>query len=85
MKVADALNEIRAANTQRQHIEALPSQIATSEEQDAIDTEIARAAIKWRKRSVVECSMKIPEFDVSRPVKRVKKDFAKALGIKRKS
>jgi hypothetical protein len=85
MKVADALDEIRAANAWRLYIEALPLQRATSEEQDAKDTEIARAAITGRKRSATECSVGISEFNVSRPVKRVKNDFAKALDIKRKS
>jgi hypothetical protein len=46
MMVADALDEIHIANTRCQHIETLLSQIATSEEQNAKDTEIAQAATR---------------------------------------
>jgi hypothetical protein len=84
MKVANALDEICAANMRRQHIEALLSQLATGKEQDVKDTEITQAAIKGRKRSALDCLVDTSKFDISRPVKKVKKHFAKALGIKRK-
>jgi hypothetical protein len=90
IKVADALDEIRAANARREIVEAKPpvdSFVACADAQEAQNAQIAQAAFKGKKRSSPEPSMEAFELDfsIARPAKKVKKDFAKALGIKRRS
>jgi hypothetical protein len=90
--VADALDEIRAANTRREAVDAKSSvvMLALSRDgEDAEDAEIARAVFRGTKRCLLD--FEVPgeslnmEFSVSRPAKKVKKDFAKTLGIKRRT
>jgi len=89
--VADALDEVRAANARREGVgkECAAATLAPSREvEEAEDAEIARAVFKGTKRCSSDSgssgeSLNV-EFAVSRPVKRVKKDFAKTLGIRRK-
>jgi len=88
--VADALDEIRAANARREGVDAkcAPATLAPSREvEDAEDAEIARAVFRGVKRCSPESELSREslnvEFSVSRPTKKVKKDFAKTLGIRR--
>ncbi|KAI4927901.1 hypothetical protein J4E85_006414 [Alternaria conjuncta] len=89
--VADALDEIRAANARRGGVDKGCSAaiLAPSREvEDAEDAEIARAVFRGTKRCSLDSesrggSLNV-EFSVSRPAKKAKKDFAKTLGIKRK-
>jgi hypothetical protein len=90
MKVADALDEIRAANVRRETVEAKPpvdSFAASADAQEAEDAQIAQAALKGKKRSSPEPSLEAlkADFSIVRPAKTVKKDFTKTLGIKRRS
>ncbi|KAI4700678.1 hypothetical protein J4E81_003640 [Alternaria sp. BMP 2799] len=88
--VADALDEIRAANARRGGVDKGCSAaiLAPSREvEDAEDAEIARAVFRGTKRCSLDSesrggSLNV-EFSVSRPAKKAKKDFARALGIKR--
>jgi len=89
--VADALDEIRAANARREGVDkgyGVAALASSREVEDAEDAEIARTVFRGTKRcppdseSVGE-SLNV-EFLVSRQVKKAKKDFAKTLGIKRK-
>jgi hypothetical protein len=89
MAVADALDEIQAANARREDGKgkwSLGTVASSSISDEAEDAELARAAFKGKKR----CSPDVEadedlgvDFSVVRPAKR-KKDFGKALGIKRK-
>jgi len=89
--VDDALDEIRVANARREGV-GKGCSVATLEPlrevEDAEDADIARAVFRGAKRILPESEMSREslnvEFSVSRPVKKVKKDFAKTLGIKRK-
>ena len=90
MKVADALDEIRAANVLRETVAAKPpvnSFAASADAQKAEDAQIAQAAFKSKKRSSPEPSLEALEvnFSIERPTKKVKMDFAKALGINQRS
>jgi len=88
--VADALDEIRAANVRREGVDkecSVASLVPSREVEDAEDAEIARAIFRGTKRRSPDSgssgeSLNV-EFSVSRPVKKVKKDFAKTLGIRR--
>ncbi|KAI4656082.1 hypothetical protein J4E93_000799 [Alternaria ventricosa] len=89
--VADALDEIRAANARREGFgkECSLATLALSREvEDAEDAEIARAVFRGTKRCSPDLessgeSLNV-EFARARPVKKAKKDFAKTLGIRRK-
>jgi len=88
--VGDALDEIRAANAQREGVDKecsvatlAPSRVV----EDAEDAEIARAVFRGTKSCSPDSesrgeSLNV-EFSASRPAKKVKKDFARMLGIKR--
>ncbi|KAI4698182.1 uncharacterized protein J4E84_001317 [Alternaria hordeiaustralica] len=88
--VADALDEIRAANARREGVGkgcSLATLALSREVEDAEDAEIARAVFRGTKRCSPDSescggSLNV-EFSVSRPAKKVKKDLAKALGIRR--
>ncbi|KAI4930816.1 uncharacterized protein J4E92_004649 [Alternaria infectoria] len=89
--VADALDEIRAANARREGMDAkcaAATLASTKEVEDAEDAEIARAVFKGAKRCSPESELSREslnvKFSVSRPTKKVKKDFVKTLGIRRK-
>ncbi|KAI4945500.1 hypothetical protein J4E91_007842 [Alternaria rosae] len=89
--VADALDEIIAANARREGIDAKGSVVTRSssrEVKDAEDAEITRAVFRGTKRrspdSVSAGESMDVKFSVSRPAKTVKKDFARTLGIRRK-
>jgi len=89
--VADALDEIRAANARREGVGkecSLATLAPAREVEDAEDAEIARAVFKGVKRCSPESELSREslnvEFSASRPAKKAKKDFAKTLGIRRK-
>jgi len=89
--VADALDEIRAANARREGVDegcSVAGLAPSREVEDAQDAEIARAVFRGAKRCLPESESRGESlnvgFSVSRPVKKVKKDFAKTLGIRRK-
>ncbi|KAI4693481.1 uncharacterized protein J4E88_001853 [Alternaria novae-zelandiae] len=88
--VAGALDEIRAANARREGMDAkcaatIPA--SSREVEDAEDAEIARAVFRGAKRcspdSGTSGESQNVELSASRPAKKVKKDFARMLGIKR--
>jgi len=89
--VADALDEVRAANARRGGVEKEHTVVTSApsrEVEDAEDAEIARAVFRGTKRYSPESELPREslnvEFSASRPAKKVKKDFAKTLGIRRK-
>ncbi|KAI4664614.1 uncharacterized protein J4E79_002911 [Alternaria viburni] len=90
--VADALDEIRAANARREVVDkecSVANRVPSREVEDAHDAEIARAVFRGTKRCSPEsesCEESLNvEFSVSRPAKKAKKDFAKTLGIRKKT
>jgi hypothetical protein len=87
MKVADALDEIRAANARRDVKPSVDGGAVAADVQEVEDAEIARAAFKGRKRSAPDHEVDAfgVNFSMARPMKKGKKDFGKALGIKRKA
>jgi hypothetical protein len=87
MKVADALDDIRAANSRQEGKPIMDGFKVEVDVQEAEDAEIARAAFKGTKRSATDHEAEAfdVDFSTARPVKKVKKDFGKALGIKRKA
>lgn len=81
---------IRAANARREEVDAkltVATRAPLKDAEHAEDAEIAQAAFKGAKRppgsEPQEESVGV-EFSALRPAKKVKKDFARALGIKRK-
>ncbi|CAN9143323.1 unnamed protein product [Alternaria alternata] len=83
--VADALDEVRAANARREKVDAklnVATRALSKDAEGAEVAEIARAAFKGAKSSPgsepQEESVGV-EFSASRPAKKVKKDFAKAF------
>jgi ADP-ribosylglycohydrolase len=90
--VADALVEIKVANARREIGSAkltMATHVPLKDAEDAEGAEIARAAFKGAKRrspgsEPQEESLGM-EISASRPAKKVKKDFSKALGIERKN
>ncbi|KAI4959133.1 hypothetical protein J4E86_002854 [Alternaria arbusti] len=89
--VADALDEIRAANARREGVgkECSGATLAPSREaEDEEDAEIARAVFRGTKRCSPDSEspgeLLNVEFSVSKPAKKAKKDFARTLGIRRK-
>jgi hypothetical protein len=86
IRVADTLDEIRAANARREGKPAGDGVKVGVDVQEAEDAEIARAAFKGKKRSAADHEAEAfgVDFSMARPVKKVKRDFGKALGLKRK-
>jgi len=89
--VADALDEIRAANARREGVDkgcSVATLLPVREVKDAEDAEIARAVFRGTKRCAPASTSGEPldvEFSMSRLVKKIKRDFAKTLGIRRKT
>jgi hypothetical protein len=96
MAVVDALDMIRAASARRDNGTLEPNGDANLERENAHeleDAEAARAAFRWEKRKLEICLEDDREsvenvgagLSIGKPDKKIKRDFAAVLGIKRKT